>query len=142
MPNRIWVDVEDLFQYSVFNARPSGIQRIELELCRALALMPETRDRVGFVRHASARNAFTAIPFAAVDALHAHLTASAEPGLPATRQAHASAHAPVPAADPARPGLARRIAYRIPLDLRAPLIRLVKSQRDSLDAAGSLEGWA
>ncbi len=139
MPNRIWVDVEDLFQYSVFNARPSGIQRIELELCRALALMPETRDRVGFVRHASARNGFTAIPFAAVDALHARLTAAAA-SPPAPRQA--AAPGPVPDAGPGNPGLARRIAYRIPLDMRAPLIRLVRSQRDTLHAAGSLAGVA
>ena len=77
MPNRIWVDVEDLFQYAVFNARPSGIQRIEFELCRSLALMPESRDRVGFVRHAAAENSFYAIPFAEVDALHARLTVAA-----------------------------------------------------------------
>ncbi len=134
MPNRIWVDVEDLFQYSVFNARPSGIQRIELELCRALVLMPETRDRVGFVRHAPARNSFTAIPFAAVDALHARLTTAA------ARPLARPGPDPDPAAGPGRPGLARRIAYRIPLDVRAPLVRLVKSQRDTLDAAGSLAG--
>ncbi len=138
MPDRIWVDVEDLFQYSAFNARPSGIQRIELELCRALALMPETRDRVGFVRHDSARNGFTAIPFAVVDALHARLTTAAG-SPPASRQA------PPPdalAAGPGNPGLARRIAYRIPLDMRTPLLRLVRSQRDTLEAAGSLAGVA
>ncbi len=137
MPDRIWVDVEDLFQYSLFNARPSGIQRIELELCRALALMPETRDRVGFVRHATTRNSFTAIPFADVDALHARLAAS-DGDATAPRQAPG----PDAAAGPGRPGLARRIAYRIPLDMRTPLIRLVRSQRDTLDAAGSLAGVA
>ncbi len=139
MPDRIWVDVEDLFQYSAFNARPSGIQRIELELCRALALMPETRDRVGFVRHDPARNSFTAIPFAVVDALHARLAAAAV-SPPASRQASPP---DAFAADPGSgPGLARRIAYRIPLDVRTPLVRLVRSQRDTIEAAGSLAGVA
>ena len=95
MPNRIWVDVEDLFQYSVFNARPSGIQRIELELCRALVSMPETRDRVGFLRHAPARNGFTAIPFAAVDALDWWQGATAGPyRITATPARHFSRRGP------------------------------------------------
>ena len=127
MPNRIWVDVEDLFQYSGFNTRPSGIQRIQFELCRSLALMPETRDRVGFVRHSSARDSFQTIPFAEIDALHARMTASAiAVALPPARD---------PAVTPATPALAvvatgskvlgrlaRRVAYRIPLDLRTPLV--------------------
>ena len=144
VPNRIWVDVEDLFQYSALNARPSGIQRIEFELCRSLALLPETRDRVGFVRHAPSQQSFQAIPFAQIDALHARLT-TAPPAVPGRRSTRPRAPAALEAADAAgaaNPGLARRIAYRLPLDVRQPLVSLVKSQGESLRAAGRLGGIA
>ena len=155
MPNRIWVDVEDLFQYAGYNARPSGIQRIEFELCRSLALMPEARDRVGFVRHAATQNSFYAIPFAEIDALHARLT-GAPPGVSGAVTARRarpsdvagnpalSAAAPRPTGLPPR-GLgvaARRLAYRMPLDVRAPLVTLFKAQRDSVRAAASLTAAA
>ena len=141
MPNRIWVDVEDLFQYAALNARPSGIQRIEFELCRSLALMPETRDRVGFLRHVPGQHGFQAIPFAEIDALHERLTAAetAAPVHAGTSPAAATAGAGTswPAALGGR-GLARRIAYRLPSDLRLPLTRLLRSQREGLDAVGLL----
>ncbi len=136
MPNRIWVDVEDLFQYAALNARPSGIQRIEFELCRALALMPETRDRVGFVRHAIGRQGFQAIPFTEIDALHERLT-TAGTAAPAAAADPRPAAAPWPAATGGG-GLARRIAYRLPADLRLPLTRLLRSQREGLGAVGLL----
>ncbi|NPD66249.1 glycosyltransferase family 4 protein [Lichenicola cladoniae] len=147
MPNRIWVDVEDLFQYSAFNARPSGIQRIQFELCRSLALMPETRDRVGFIRHASAQDSFQTIPFAEIDALHARMTASADASMPPS--AHGSDAAPatpgsavVATGSKVLGSLARRVAYRIPLDLRTPMVGLFKAQRESVRAAGKLTGAA
>lgn len=147
MPNRIWVDVEDLFQYSSFNARPSGIQRIQFELCRSLALMPETRDRVGFVRHASAQDSFQTIPFADIDALHARMTASASAAVPArdpdaVPAAIAPTLAVVATGSKVLGSLARRVAYRIPLDLRTPLVGLFKAQRETVRAAGKLTGAA
>jgi len=33
---RRWVDVEDLFDYTPGNKRPSGIQRLAFKICRAL----------------------------------------------------------------------------------------------------------
>lgn len=158
MPNRIWVDVEDLFQYSALNPRPSGIQRIQFELCRSLALMPETRDRVGFVRHASAQDSFQTIPFADIDALHVRLTASAaavapSPGrssdaAPTTTGTGTATATGAPALAVVAKGskllgsLARRVAYRIPLDLRTPLVGLFKAQRETVQAAGKLTGAA
>ncbi len=140
MPNRIWVDVEDLFQYAALNARPSGIQRIEFELCRALALMPEARDRVGFVRHMPGQHGFRAISFTEIDALHERLTA-AETVVPAHAGASPAMAAGIETPWPAITGgggMARRIAYRLPSDLRLPLTRLLRSQREGLDAVGGL----
>lgn len=48
---RLWIDVEDLFDYAAKCRRPSGIQRLEYELCCALATLPEADGRVLFVRH-------------------------------------------------------------------------------------------
>jgi glycosyltransferase involved in cell wall biosynthesis len=49
--SRIWIDVEDLFAHAGSFRRPSGIQRVTMELCRAMAADPQ----VGFVRHAGWR---------------------------------------------------------------------------------------
>jgi glycosyltransferase involved in cell wall biosynthesis len=139
VPNRIWVDVEDLFQYSATNTRPSGIQRIEFELCRALATLAESRDRVGFLRHDPLQNSFSAIPFDAIDALHARLTA----GDSAVAPDSAAQGSPGGAASgAANPGMARRIAYRIPLDIRVPLLKIMRAQLDTVRATGSLVGAA
>ena len=154
MPDRIWVDVKDLFQDPILNVRPSGIQRIEFELCRSLAFMPESRDRVRFVRHAATEDSFYAIPFAEVDALHARLTtaASAVPRFSSTHRArqpaggaHRSPSETVPAAWVQPHGLgvaARRLAYQILVDVRTPLITIFKAQRDRLQATGRLTSAA
>jgi glycosyltransferase involved in cell wall biosynthesis len=69
MINRIWIDVEDLFIYAGGGARPSGIQRLEFELCRALLALPQNRDRVFFVRHDAERQCLATIPWAEVETL-------------------------------------------------------------------------
>ncbi len=66
MTARVWIDVEDLFIYAAAGHRPSGIQRLEFELCRALVgLRP---DRISFVRHARGQR-LRAIPWEDVEAL-------------------------------------------------------------------------
>ncbi len=138
MANRLWIDVEDLFQYSASNARPSGIQRIAFELCHALATLPESRDRVSFVRHDPLRDSFAAIPFDAIDALHARLTTASAP----PSEAAAAAKPEDFAAGAGNPGMARRIAYRVPLDVRQPLLRIIKAQLETARAASALAGAA
>lgn len=141
MPNTIWVDVEDLFQYAAFNPRPSGIQRIEYELCRALASLPETRRRVRFLRHTAARNSFHAIDYHEIETLYDGLTRAA-PRPPAAHPAGAPL-APRPAGGFTRDRL-RRVAYRMPPGLRAPLVAFYKAERDAARAlrqAGREIGW-
>ena len=69
MANRIWIDVEDLFVYRSFGVRLSGIQRLEFELCRALAALPQSKGRVFFVRHDVERECLTTVPWEAVEAI-------------------------------------------------------------------------
>jgi glycosyltransferase involved in cell wall biosynthesis len=69
LANRIWIDVEDLFVYRSFGVRLSGIQRLEFELCRALAALPQGKGRVFFVRHDVERECLTTVPWEAVEAI-------------------------------------------------------------------------
>jgi glycosyltransferase involved in cell wall biosynthesis len=46
----LWVDVDDLVYYLAHHNRPSGIQRVTFEMCRALHVLDDGAGRVGFVR--------------------------------------------------------------------------------------------
>jgi glycosyltransferase involved in cell wall biosynthesis len=83
LANRIWIDVEDLFRYSKFGLRPSGIQRLGFELCRALYVLPQSKGRVFFVRHDVKRQELVAVPWEAVETLYTLMTSrsSARSGL-------------------------------------------------------------
>ena len=49
-PQTLWVDVDDLVYYLAHHNRPSGIQRVTFEICRALHMLDDGASRVGFVR--------------------------------------------------------------------------------------------
>lgn len=154
MPNKIWIDVEDLFQYAALNPRPSGIQRIEYELCRSLASLPESRQRVRFVRHAGSQKSFYSIPYAELDALYGGLTSGDRNPKPKLKVEPAPAPAPhepapvQPRAPKDRPlsrDPLRRLAYRVPPGLRGPLVAFYKAEREAGRAVaniGSALTWA
>lgn len=133
---RIWIDVEDLFQYASNTSRPSGIQRLAFELQRALLELAPAEVR--FVRHNAATKDFIAVPFAEIAALFANLTATVTAPASATG-AHVTDDIPV--LPPA--GFARRIGRRMMAQLRPevanPLRRFrahqVASLRDLREAA-------
>jgi len=114
---KIWIDVEDLFQYAAHVSRPSGIQRLAFELQRAmLVLAPE---EVRFVRHGAAGKGFKTVSFFEINALFTNLSkpsASAKPQPPRIEGT-------VP--PPPRVSLARRIGRRLmallPLEVAGPL---------------------
>jgi glycosyltransferase involved in cell wall biosynthesis len=84
LANRIWIDVEDLFRYSKLGQRPSGIQRLEFELCRALYVLPQSKGRVFFVRHDVAQQDLVAIPWEAVETAYTLMTSRSCAELKAT----------------------------------------------------------
>ena len=145
MPNKIWIDVEDLFQYAALNPRPSGIQRIEYELCRSLASLPESRSQVRFVRHAGSQKSFYSIPYAELDALYGGLTsddrgARLKPApRPRPETAPLSGEPGQPLQPPKPPAKARRLsrdplrrlAYSVPPGLRSPLVAFYKAEREA-----------
>jgi glycosyltransferase involved in cell wall biosynthesis len=79
MSNRIWIDVEDLFIWKTFSKRPSGIQRLQFELCRALVALPQNKGGVAFVRHDTKRKRLVAIPWKEVETLYDSKTRAPTP---------------------------------------------------------------
>ncbi|WP_051418245.1 glycosyltransferase family protein, partial [Roseomonas gilardii] len=55
MPTTIWVEIGDLVQYFEDGLRPSGIQRVTFEICRALHRADAGAGRVRFVRRSGPR---------------------------------------------------------------------------------------
>jgi glycosyltransferase involved in cell wall biosynthesis len=79
MNNRIWIDVEDLFIWKTFAKRPSGIQRLQFELCRALVALPQTKGRVAFVRHDTKQKRLVVLPWKEVETLYESVTRAPTP---------------------------------------------------------------
>jgi glycosyltransferase involved in cell wall biosynthesis len=138
----IWVDVEDLFEYVKQNRRPSGIQRVGYELCRALSELDPSADVVRLVRSGRPATGYYSVPFALLDS-HFRALSHAE-----ARQAPMAA-APS-AARPPRAGAAphRRLRHwvrtrwvdRLPPAARACLREGYFHQLAALTAAIALAG--
>ncbi len=128
---RIWLDVEDMFQYAMANPRPSGIQRVEYELCRALVERAPAGVEIRFLRHAPMRNSFYGVPWSVFAALFEGMVSQAPRSPPPPR-----------AAEPVRQGLVFRllkaVAYRLPTGLRLGLTPVFVHQRASLWAVRDL----
>lgn len=139
-PNaKLWIDVEDLFEYRRHNPRPSGIQRVEYELCRSLNSLADFPDRVRFLRHDTIRESFYAIPYRAIEDLYSGMTTADGENLGASAGG---------GSDPSREEKAtwrysarmfmRRSVHRLPVGLRAPLIRFLFYQWVSFVAFSEL----
>ena len=74
MTGRLWVDVEDLFDYARGHSRVTGIQRLAFEICHALYVNDACSGRVLFVRHSPMRNSLRVVSWAEVAALFTGLT--------------------------------------------------------------------
>jgi glycosyltransferase involved in cell wall biosynthesis len=111
LANRIWIDVEDLFKWGTDGHRPSGIQRLEFELCRALFELPQSQDRVFFLRHDAGRRCFTATSWEAVETVFGLMSDRRHEELNAT-SVIATARAVVKEAIRALPRGLREVAFR------------------------------
>ena len=74
MPVRLWIDVEDLFEYARGNKRPSGIQRLAFEIYRTMQQRLGGSGLIQFVRHDVARNSLRAVSWSEVAQLFDALT--------------------------------------------------------------------
>ncbi len=133
MTPKLWIDVEDLFEYATGNSRPSGIQRLTLELYASLQQHYGASGLLNFVRHDAVRASYRTVRWSEIAALFTALVDRPDPA--------ASRRDP----DPTQPPpplrrLARELFYRLPADLRAPVGAAVQAQRSSLRAWRTLAG--
>jgi glycosyltransferase involved in cell wall biosynthesis len=126
---KLWIDVEDLFEYARGNPRPSGIQRLAFEIYKALRMRPDAYDVIRFVRHNNARKTFQVTPWSEVEALFADLTETAPEPPQIPPPAEILPHAP------ARQFM-RKLVHRLPPSLRAHVINVMLTQ------TGALRAWA
>jgi len=130
---KLWIDVEDLFEYARVNARPSGIQRLAFEIYKALRVRPGASEYLRFVRHDPPRDTFRVIPWAEVDALFTEL---AETGPEPSQIVLPGAILPHP---PARQ-FVRKLVHRLSPALRTLVIDAMLTQATALHAWGRLFG--
>lgn len=132
MSCRVWLEVEDLFEYATHNPRLTGIQRVQFELFRALVALDRSGMRIGFVKHDPKDGSFRIVPWASVEAVGRRLR-DAEAGPVGSRREQLG---------PARPGFLRRqikqAIHRLPPRLRQPLVGFLLDQRTALASLGRL----
>jgi glycosyltransferase involved in cell wall biosynthesis len=124
----LWLDVEDLFHYALRNPRPSGIQRLSFEIYRELHAL--LGDGVRFCRHDPVADTLRTVSWDTVRQLFSGL-------LDPMEQRHATAPRPRSAATPHRRGAIRRLAGRLPLEIRDALMQAVAAQRAAVSAQGT-----
>lgn len=107
----IWVDVEDIFEYFRFNPHPSGIQRVAIELTRAL--IEQAGARVRIARHGARPGSVREVRWSEVETMMATPPAAERP----------QAAEPEPGDDRQRRSRVQRGILRLPPELRDPLFR-------------------
>ena len=127
MPAKLWIDVEDLFEYARGNPRPSGIQRLAFEIYKVLQIRPDAPDFVRFVRHDTARGTFHVVGWSEVEALFAGLTETAPEPTQIPPPAPILPHAP-------SRQYVRKLVHRLPASLRAHVINVMLTQSSALHA--------
>ena len=132
MAARLWIDVEDLFEYVRSNRRPSGIQRLAFEIYQTMQARYGDTGLVQFVRHDIRHNSFRAVPWREVTALFERLTEH-EAAPPICLERGISPH------PPARQ-LIRKLVHRLTPSLRPALVDAALTLSEALRAWGRLAG--
>jgi glycosyltransferase involved in cell wall biosynthesis len=125
---RLWIDVEDLFEYAREYGRPSGIQRLAFEIYQIMQDRYGETGLVKFVRHD--RGSFRVVQWHEVAGLFQKL--SAQQGAPTVGMEHPILPHP--------PGcqLVRKLVYRLWPSLRHTLRDVVRAQGEAFRAWGRL----
>ena len=111
---RLWIDVNDLFEYAKYHRRPSGIQRFSCELYSALIGLTPTR--IGFLVHGESALSFEVVSHSEVTDLYERL-------------AHQVDHSPEQGTDP--PG-SDRVGWQL---LLQNLVELMRRRETGLTGA-------
>ncbi len=132
----LWIDVEDLFEYTARNPRPSGIQRLAFELYRVLHDRLGADQRIRFVRLDPMRGSFAAVPWRSVANLFATLADRPDPGRAEPKRADIAIET-MPILEYVEPPLrnrARRLVHRLPQTLRRGLLDAIRLQLNAFAA--------
>jgi glycosyltransferase involved in cell wall biosynthesis len=127
LPN-LWVDINDLFDHAAGGGRMSGIQRVVIEICHAFRELPASQWSLRFVRHDGAHRGFAEVSEAIAFELFGRLTGVGS----VAGDIVLDDTPPTLPAEPSRRSLARRVARRLPADVRLPLYRGLKLQTKAL----------
>ena len=130
MAARLWIDVEDLFEYVRSNRRPSGIQRLAFEIYQTMQDHYGDTGLVHFVRHDVRRNSFRVVPWRDVTGLFEKLTElEVAPSIRLER-----------GISPHPPGrqLMRRLVHRLTPSLRPALVDAALTLSEAFRAWGRL----
>lgn len=131
----LWLDVKDLFDYARVWSRPSGIQRLTLELYAAMHRIDASR--IGFINHDRHRGLLEIVPWEDVAAIYEHMVAGVTKS-----EADAIAFVPEQRLEPTTyqsrlqripyvGKILRSITQRIALPIRAPLGNAAYAQVES-----------
>lgn len=125
---RLWIDVEDLFEYARTNPRPSGIQRVAFEIYQSLQARYGTTGLVCFIRH-TGLDSFRTVHWSEIAGLFRDLTVRElqPPAQPRPILPHSSARQ-----------LVRKLVHWLPPSLRVHLVDGAVAQRAALRAWGRL----
>ncbi|OYW59508.1 MAG: hypothetical protein B7Z40_21470, partial [Bosea sp. 12-68-7] len=131
----LWLDVKDLFDYARDCTRPSGIQRLTLELSAAMHRLQACR--IGFVNHDRHRGLIEIVAWEEVAAIHERMVAGADKS-DEDEIVLMQAHDVDPSLQQSRlqripyigPAL-RALTQRVPLPVRAPLGNAAYAQVES-----------
>jgi glycosyltransferase involved in cell wall biosynthesis len=135
LPATLWIDVEDLFDHAAGASRPSGIQRLGFEVCRALWEGHGAEGRIGFLRHDPPRAGFRAVPWTEV--LGAFTRLARAPADPRRVARHGAGDAPAGGESAGRWRL-RRLIHRLPPDIRRTLLAAARAQAAAWAAQAAL----
>jgi len=129
---RLWIDVEDLFEYSRANyRRPTGIQRVAFEVYRELQARYGNTGQICFVQHSLTGNGFQVVAWPEVAALFAGL--AADDTAPRPRATDGPLFVNLPARQ-----FIRRLAYRLSPSLRTTIADALVTQGRALRTWGRL----
>jgi glycosyltransferase involved in cell wall biosynthesis len=128
---RVWIDIEDMFAFTLHGGRrPTGIQRLAFELCKAIVARYGGDGSIRFLRHDRLRGTFVIIAWAEVETLFAGLTQPLDAPLPApSRRVRLETRLR---------NTLRPLAGRLPNELRVPLVRMLAGQFAALTAFAAL----
>ena len=130
----LWIDVEDLFEYTARNPRPSGIQRLAFELYRELQDRLGADGRVRFVRLDPVRKCFATVSWQSVADLFARLSDESGPRRGDDRRMTSCSGQP----ESTHRRQARRLVHRLPLQLRHRFLDTARLQMSAFAAFASL----